>query len=129
MSKSSQQSILSTWDQVLAAAQANEEDLAIVAEPRTHLEESVESLRILLSQRARLRSEIQLKTQQIRSLIDSGDDLVRRIRAGARSQYGIHSDKLRELGMTPVRRGKSRDHPGAGCDEAGAPRNPHRTVK
>ena len=122
MSNNSKQSILSTWDQVLAAAQANEEDLAIVEEPRARLEESVELLRILLSQKVRLRSEAQLTTQKIRSLIDSGNDLVRRIRAGARSRYGIHSDKLRAFGVAP--RGKSRDRPGAGCDEAGAPRNP-----
>ncbi|PYQ56671.1 MAG: hypothetical protein DMF53_24800 [Acidobacteria bacterium] len=66
MSNNSKQSILSTWDQVLAAAQANEEDLAIVAEPRARLAESVERLRILLCQKARLRSEAQLTTQQIR---------------------------------------------------------------
>jgi len=124
MSNNSKQIVLSTWDQVLAAAQANEEDLAIVAEPRARLAESVERLRILLCQKARLRSEAQLTTQQIRSLIASGNDLVFRIRAGARSRYGIRSDKLREFGMAPIRRRKSRDRPGAGCDEAGAPRNP-----
>jgi hypothetical protein len=124
MSNNSKQSVLSTWDQVLAAAQANEEDLAIVAEPRARLAESVELLRILLCQRARLQSEALARTQQIRSLIDSGNDLVFRIRAGARSRYGIRSDKLRAFGMAPVRRGTSRDHPDASCDETGAPRNP-----
>ena len=122
MSKKSKQTVLSTWDQVLAAAQANEEDLEIVAEPRARLAESVELLRILLCQRARLRSEALAMTQQIRSLIDSGNDLVIRIRDGAKSSYGTRSDKLREFGVAP--RGKSRDRPGAGCDKAGAPRNP-----
>ena len=50
--------------------------------------------------------------------------MVGRIRAGAKSCYGIHSEKLREFGITPVRRHKARDHPLAGYDKTGAPRNP-----
>ena len=124
MSSNSKRSILAAWDQVLAAAQANREDLAIVEEPRVQLEASVEDLRILRSQRARLWSETMGKTQEIQSLIDRGNNLVSRIRAGAKSRYGIHSEKLTEFGMTPVRRQRSRDHPEAGCEETGAPWNP-----
>jgi hypothetical protein len=125
MSKNAKRDILAAWDQVLAAAQANREDLAIVEEPRVQLEASVGDLRSLLSERARLSSEMLRKTRQMWDLIDRGNALVFRIRAGAQSRYGIHSDKLAEFGVSPVRRRKPpRDRPPMGCRKAGAPRNP-----
>lgn len=124
MSNNSKQSILSTWDRVLAAAKANREDLAIVEEPRARLEASARDLRSLLDERLRLKAEMLRKTQEMRSLIGEGNDLVIRVRAGAKSSYGIHSEKLKEFGMHPVRRRKPRSRPPAGCRETGAPRNP-----
>jgi hypothetical protein len=122
MPRNSKRDILSTWDQVLAAAQANREDLAIVEEPRVQLEASVEDLRTLLSERARLSSEMLRKTREMWDLIDRGNALVFRIRAGAQSRYGIHSDKLAELGIST--RKPLRDRPAAGRRQTGAPRNP-----
>ncbi|MFL6232046.1 MAG: hypothetical protein ACJ76N_02845 [Thermoanaerobaculia bacterium] len=125
MSNNSQRNILATWDKVLAATQANQEDLAIVEEPRVQLEASVKDLRTLLAERARLSSEMLRKTREMWDLIDRGNALVIRIRAGAKSRYGIHSEKLEEFGIAPVyRRKPPRDRPAAACRKAGAPRNP-----
>jgi hypothetical protein len=126
MSNNSQRNILATWDKVLAAAQANQEDLAIVEEPRVQLEASMQDLRALLTERARLSAEMLRKTGEMWDLVERGNALVFRIRAGAQSRYGIHSDKLAEFGLAPVRRrGRPRrDGPTVACRQTGAPRNP-----
>ena len=124
MSNNGKRSLFDTWDQVLGAAWANREDLAIVEEPRAQLEASAQDLRALQAERVRLSAEMRRKTEEIQSLIERGNELVGRIRAGAKSRYGIHSEKLTEFGMTPVQRQRSRDHPGEDCRETGAPRNP-----
>jgi hypothetical protein len=124
MSNHSQRNILATWDKVLAAAQANQEDLAIVEGPRVQLEAGVRDLRTLLAERAKLSSEMQRKTSEMWDLIDRGNALVIRIRAGAKGRYGHRSEKLEEFGISlRYRRKRSRDHP-ADCRQTGAPRNP-----
>jgi hypothetical protein len=124
MSNNSQRNILATWDKVLAAAQANQEDLAIVEEPRVQLEAGVQDLRTLLAERAKLSSEMQRKTREMWDLIDRGNALVIRIRAGAKGCYGHRSEKLEEFGISSAyRRKRPREHP-AGCRQTGAPRNP-----
>jgi hypothetical protein len=123
MSKSAQRDILALWDKVVTAAQANREDLAIIEEPRVQLEASVEDLRKLLAERARLSSEMLRKTREMWDLIDRGNALTIRIRAGAKSRYGPYSEKLEEFGIPVYRRKPPRDHP-AGRRQTGAPRNP-----
>jgi len=124
MPKDSNQVILATWDQVLAAAQANREDLTIVEEPRVQLEASAQDLRALLAERAKLSSEMLRKTREMWALIDRGNALAIRIRAGAKGRYGPYSEKLEEFGITIYRRKPPRDPPAVGCRQTGAPRNP-----
>lgn len=123
MPRNSRQAVLATWDQVLAAAQANQEDLAIVEEPRVQLEAGARDLRALLAERAKLSSEMVRKTREMWDLIERGNALAIRIRAGAKGRYGPYSEKLEEFGITIYRRKRPRDHP-AGCRQTGAPRNP-----
>ncbi len=104
MSKSSQEETLSDWEQLLAAVGANQEDLPHAGTVRSQLAASVEELRLLQSDRDRLWTETQRMTQEIQQALARGRDLATRIRAYARSTYGIHSDKLLEFGARPIRR-------------------------
>lgn len=104
MSKSSQEETLSDWDQLLAAVSANQEDLPHVGTVRSQLAASMEDLRVLQSNRDRLRTETQRMTQEIQQALAKGRDLATRVRAYARSTYGIHSDKLLEFGARPIQR-------------------------
>lgn len=106
MPNTSREEVLSDWDQLLAAVSANQEDLPHVETLRARLAAGVEELRALQSDRDRLRTEIRRMTEEIQQALATGKDLAIRIRAYARSAYGIHSDKLLELGVRPIQRGR-----------------------
>jgi hypothetical protein len=99
---SSQEKLLSDWGKILAAVDANREDLAHLEDLRTGLVEGVEALRNLWSDRDLLRTELQRTTDEIQEALGQGRDLVSRIRAGVRSTFGAHSDKLSAFGIKPV---------------------------
>ena len=130
MSEQSLAGILSTWDQLLAAVEANQEDLPHVEPWRVQLEASLTDLRALHARRATLHAEMCQSTQDLQDFLALGKDLAARVRYGVRAQYGFRSDKLIEFGMKPSRKGKpSRDRPAPGHGEKGGPPESHRTVK
>ncbi|MFL6235343.1 MAG: hypothetical protein ACJ76N_19565 [Thermoanaerobaculia bacterium] len=106
MSKSSQEGTLSDWDQLLAAVEANQEDLPHVGGLRAQLAERVAGIRTLQTERDLLRMELQGTTPRLQQALAKGRDLASRLRAFVRSTYGIHSDKLIEFGIKPLGRKK-----------------------
>lgn len=125
MSKSSQEGMLSDWEQLLGAVGANREDLPHVEAVRARLAAHVEELRLLHSDRDRLWTETQRMTEEILQGLTDGRDLAIRLRAYVRSTYGIHSDKLLEFGIKPLRRAKRlKDRSPEGCWGTGDSRNP-----
>lgn len=105
MPNTSREEVLSGWDQLLAAVSANQEDLSPHVETvRARLAAGVEELRLLQSDRDRLRTEIHRMTEEIQQALATGKDLAIRIRAYVRSAYGIHSDKLLEFGVKPIQK-------------------------
>ncbi|HTG35803.1 MAG TPA: hypothetical protein VLB76_23000 [Thermoanaerobaculia bacterium] len=125
MSDNSLTGILSDWDGLLAAVEANREDLPYVEPCRVLLEASLTDLRALHARRATLQAELRRSTRDLRDLVACGRDLAVRVRYGVRSRYGFRSDKLAEFGIRPSRKGRSpRGRPAPGNGEKGAPRNP-----
>lgn len=99
--RNSQQETLAAWDQVLEALVAHQEDLASFELYGAELATTADNLRHLLARRNRLRDELQQLTAEVQALFACGNDLLARLRAGARSRYGIHDDRLREFGIKP----------------------------
>jgi len=125
MSDNSLAGILSDWDGLLAAVEANREDLPHVEPCRVQLEASLMDLRALHARRATLQAELRRSTRDLRDLVAGGRDLAARVRYGVRSRYGFRSDKLTEFGIRPSRKGRSpRGRPAPGSEEQGTPRNP-----
>jgi hypothetical protein len=104
---SQEEGILSDWAKILTAVDAHREDLAHLEDLRTGLVEGVEALRNLWSDRDLLRTELQRTTDEIQEALGQGRDLVSRIRAGVRSTFGAHSDKLSAFGIKPTQSSKS----------------------
>jgi hypothetical protein len=92
------------WDQLLAAAEANRADLPEVEAFRVQLEANLEDVRAAHARRAGLEAEKLQATQAIHASLASGKSLAGRIREWVRCRYGIHSEKLVEFGITPIRR-------------------------
>lgn len=125
MHESSQVAILAAWDQVLAAMTAHQADLASYEAYGVELAAVADSLRTLQYRRARLRDELQQTTAEVHAVLAQGNDLLARLRAGVRSRYGIHDDRLLEFGVKPRtsrKRWKARTCPTR--RETGPPRNP-----
>jgi hypothetical protein len=125
MQESSQKAMLSAWDQVLAAMTAHQEDLAGFEAYGVELASAADTLRTLQDRRARLRDELQQATAEVYAILAHGNDLLARLRAGVRSRYGIHDDRLREFGIKPItgrKRSKARTY--TLRRETGPPRNP-----
>jgi hypothetical protein len=104
MKINSQKDILAAWDQALAAVKANQNDLPHVVSQAGELEASLEDLRTLMCRKVTLRDEMMRNTQKLHDVLAHGGDLLARLRAGVRLRYGIHSDKVEEFGIKPIRK-------------------------
>jgi hypothetical protein len=125
MHESSQEAMLTAWDQMLAALAAHQTDLASYEAYGVELASAADSLRALRDRRARLRDALQQTTAEVHAVLVQGSDLLARLRAGVRSRYGIHDDRLLEFGVKP-RTGRNRSKART-CPvrrETGPPRNP-----
>ena len=126
MKENSQNAMLFAWDQLLASTEANQEDLSHLGALRARLSTRVEELRCLQSERNRLRGELQNTTQEIRQALAHCQDLASRLRSGVKGIFGIHSEKLLEFGIKPIRRRrrKLREKPRAVGRESGSTGSP-----
>jgi hypothetical protein len=104
MKVNSRDEMMSAWEQALAALTANQADLPHVEDQGVELAATLEELRKLRSRKALLREEMSSNTQKLNDVVARGNDLLARVRAGARGWYGRRSEKLEEFGMKPLRR-------------------------
>jgi hypothetical protein len=118
--------VLSHWERVLAAAEANRKDLPSLEPCRVQLGADIEYVKALQERRAALREEARQATEELKALVARGRELASRIRAGACACYGPQSRKLEEFGIRVprTRRSFKRLNP---KDEA--PRNPTSTAR
>jgi hypothetical protein len=112
--------ITAEWEQLLAAVEANRDELPQVEAYRVQLEASLEDLRVLQVQRATLEANRLRATRDLKVSLDRGKALAGRLREWIRGWYGS-GDKLIEFGMKPRRKRRARGRPGK---EEGAPRKP-----
>jgi len=124
MSETSWAGIMSAWGRLLAAVDANREDLLQVEDFRVQLEASLADLRILHARRATLQREMLVRTKELRVLADQGKDLAVRIRHMVRARYGFRSQKLRQFGIKPVDRRRPRNRSAPKIVKTKAPRIP-----
>jgi hypothetical protein len=123
--ENSQNAILAAWDQVLAAMTAHQVELAGYEAFGAELAAAADTLRDLREQKARLRDEMQRTTAEVHAVLVQGNDLLARLRAGVRSRYGIHDDRLREFGIKPRNgRKQSKARTYTVRQETGPARNP-----
>lgn len=125
MQYSSQEAMLTAWDEVLAAMAAHQTDLANYEAYGVELATAADTLRALQDRRDRLRDKVQQTTAEVHAVLAQGNDLLARLRAGVRSRYGIHDERLREFGIQPRtgrKRSKARTY--TLRQEAGSARNP-----
>jgi hypothetical protein len=117
--------MLAAWDQVLASLAAHQTDLANCEACGVELAAAADTLRALRDRRDRLREEMQQTTAEVQAILAQGNDLLARLRAGVRSRYGIHDDRLREFGIKPrTGRRQSRARAYTLRRETGPARNP-----
>jgi hypothetical protein len=116
--------ITADWEQLLAAAEANRDDIPQAEAFRVQLEASLEDFRALHAHRAALEANRLRSTQDLKIALDRGTALAGRIRAWVRGQYGSRNEKLVEFGMKPWRKRKPRGRPAAEGGEERAPRMP-----
>jgi hypothetical protein len=112
--------ITAEWEQLLAAVEANRDELPQVEAFRVQLEASLEDLRALQVQRATLEANRLRATRDLKVSLDRGKALAGRLREWVRGRYGS-GDKLIEFGMKPRRKRRARGRPGK---EEEAPRKP-----
>lgn len=114
------------WERLLAAVDENRKDLPFLEMFQVQLGAEMDCVKDLRDRKAALRAETRQVARDLRVFLERGRDLASRIQAGARSQYGIHSEKLTEFGIRlrrrkTVREKPVREKPGK---ENEAPRNP-----
>jgi uncharacterized membrane protein YccC len=121
-SQNSLQSILASWERLLAGAAANQDDLPVLEPYRAQLEAALADVKAAHSRRLSQQAEALQETQKLRSLFKLGQDLAARFQSGVRLLYGSRSPKLSEFGMKmPGPRAKARGKAGPGCAVKGCP--------
>ena len=123
MAKSSLVHTIAHWERLLAAVEENRKDLPFLEMFQAQLGKEMDCVKDLRDRKAALRAETRQVSRDLRVFLARGRDLASRIQAGARSQYGIHSEKLTEFGIRLRRRRTVREKPRKEKENE-APRNP-----
>jgi hypothetical protein len=121
MSKDALDHILSHWERILAAAEANRKELSSLESCRAQLGADIEYVKALQERRAVLRVEAVQATRDLKALVARGRELASRIQAGACAHFGPRSGKLEAFG---IRRFRPRHARGRPLPQDEAPRNP-----
>ncbi len=106
MPKESLAVTLSQWEQLIAACEANAEDLDFLLELQAELRDLSERAKELSVQQDALNAQKQQVTRDLDQVKEQGRALALRLRDGVRSRYGKRSAKLAELGIKP-RKGRA----------------------
>jgi hypothetical protein len=121
-------STIITWEQLLAGAEANREDLPALEQYRVQLEAEMADIKAAHARRLALQAESRQATRDLVSFLRRGSDLADRLKSGVRLLYGRRGAKLADFGMkVPRKRGKTK--PGPGCQVKGCPLEATATAK
>jgi hypothetical protein len=119
-SKYSFTNILAHWDNLLAGAEANRDDLPALELCRAQLEAALRDSREAHARRESQWAEAARSTAELRALLRLGRDLAAQLESGVTLLYGRRNPKLAEFGMKPLLR-KRKPKAGPGCMVKGCP--------
>jgi hypothetical protein len=95
-------------EHILAALEANEEELPHLAVHRKLLHDLLELIRVLTNEQDLYRSSKQQSSKRLKGALDEGRKVVTVVRVTLKQHYGSTNEKLQEFGVQPFR-GRSRD--------------------
>jgi hypothetical protein len=121
MSKRALAEIIAAWQQLLAGADANRDDLPALEDVRSQLAVELAATQATHARKLALNTEAHQATLDLRTAVDKGWELAERFRSGVRLLYGKNSSKLAEFGMKLPRRPRSKP----GCKTKGCPPGTH----
>ena len=125
MSNNGLADIIAAWQQLLAGADINHDDLPALEDVRGQLAAELVAAQAAHARRLALTTEAHQAVLDLRAAVDKGWELAERFRSGVRLLYGKNSSKLAEFGMKLPRRPK----PKPGCKMKGCPLEPTTTAK
>jgi hypothetical protein len=120
---------LTLWEQLLAGAESNQEDLSALEQYRAQLASEIADVRNVLARRFALQAESFQATRDLRSFLERGSDLAERLQSGVLLHYGRRSPKLAEFGMKVPRPRLKRVKAGPSGKEKGCPLETTATAK
>ena len=122
-------SIVAIWERLLAGAEANQEDLAMLEHYRVQLEAALKDTRAARERKRGLQAESLQATRDLHLLVQLGRDLAAQLASGAQLVYGRRSPKLAEFGIKAILPRKGRARLGPGCQVKGCPLEAPATAK
>lgn len=90
------------WDKMDVAITANGSQLDPLAVKLPELREKGDRLRDLYAEHAALAAARQSITEEMRQVLDEGEQIFRLLREGVRQHYGKRNQKLVEFGVEPL---------------------------
>ncbi|MEA2562778.1 MAG: hypothetical protein QOH06_4282 [Acidobacteriota bacterium] len=92
------------WSQLLACVGNHPDEMDFTEDLSSELRLILNSVLDLHKERLQLKARSQQITRDMEALQNRGRNVAGRIRAGAKTQYGLNSEQLTEFGMNPRRR-------------------------
>jgi uncharacterized coiled-coil DUF342 family protein len=105
MSKESLATTLHQWEHLLAASEANADELDYLRELREELQDLAEKARKLRGEQDALNARKQQVTRDLDAVKERGREVAVQVRMGIKTRYGFGGEKLIEFGLRP-RKGK-----------------------
>lgn len=95
--------LMSEMRHTLNAVNANQADLAFLADQTVELTTVLEGAEDARKRQDHFKAQVQQATRDLEAFLKQGQELLTRIRNGIRTRYGLKSEKLAEFGMQPRR--------------------------
>ena len=127
-SKYSFANVVGHWNNLLAGAEANRDDLPALEQCRAQLEAALRDSREAHARRESLWVKAEKSTAELHALLQLGRDLAAQLESGVKLLYGRRNPKLAEFGMKPLPPKRKPKAP-AGCGVKGCPLEATPTVE
>ena len=110
--------IFRSWEASLNACQAQAAQLPNVGPLMKELQDTLDQARQVKAQQEESEAKRQGLTQQLAGLIQSGQEVARRLRGYAKSQLGTKNELLVQFGAAPIRHRSRKSEPGTPAPKA-----------
>lgn len=110
--------LMAGWEQLLAAVEAHESDLPVLAPYKTFLRQSLDRLRVAKSHQEMLSASRKQATQEVEQRVGESRDLVSRLRSLVKAELGPRDERLKLFGIKPIPLHRA---PKGGAEGTGSP--------